>query len=144
LRSILPSAHAPVVVDNLDIVNLSEAREDALQLVRIDLVVQVADIKGGVGCRIICPVSSAGPSLKLAGTLLGNSLQSLLSDGGRCVGGLGLRGFLGGSKVLLNWRLRRGLCEGLRRFFSGLFLRLHGLIASESPLERRGSPSLLA
>jgi hypothetical protein len=40
----LPSAHTPVVVDDLDALNLTEAREHTLQLVRGNLVVEVTNV----------------------------------------------------------------------------------------------------
>jgi hypothetical protein len=108
----LPSAQTPVIVDDLDFINLAEAGEDTLELVCRDLVVQVADVERRVRLRRVGVHPPLWPTTRTL-CLLGHRCQTLLPDGSRCISGLSLCSFLGRRKVFFDGRLRCCLRKAL-------------------------------
>jgi hypothetical protein len=131
-----PSAEAPVVVDDLDALDLTEAGEDLGQLLGGDVVVQVANVQRLARRGGILVARPAGLPVLLLG-----------SDGGlgesiRADSVLGIRGLC--DDFLLRWGqavLHGRLCSGLRKVLwdisgSGLGgLGRGSIVAGIPPLE---------
>jgi hypothetical protein len=140
LQRCSPSAQSPVVEDNLDVLDLSESREDALDLVGGDLVVQVANVDGVVGGRIALLATLELLPLGLIG-LLCSSIERSNSDSLLGIGGLGLSVLLDRCEAVLGDGLSNGLGEVLGHL-SDLLL-LYDIVTSKSPLEGGDCPLLL-
>ena len=135
-----PSAQPPVIEDNLDVLDLTESREDALDLVGSDLVVQVANVDDVVGGRIALLAALSRPLWPVRSPT--SLLEGIGVNGLRGIGRLGLRILLDRCKAVLSNGLSNGLGEVLRSL-SGDLLLLYNIVTSESPLESRDSPLLL-
>jgi hypothetical protein len=130
----LPSAEAPVVVDNLHACNGTEAREDVLQLLGGNLVVEIANVEHLLGRRVVLAALSGALTRALTRTLarrpvcgLCNLLQGIGTNGGFGIGRLGLRLLLCGRQTILHgW-----LCGSLRKVLIGP----GRIVASKSALE---------
>ena len=96
MRGDSPSAQAAVVVDDTDVCNLTEAGEDAGELVCGDLVDQVANIEGlaGRGRSAVVAVGT-GAGAGATGLFLGDGLDGVGADSGRLVGRVGGGGVVG-------------------------------------------------